>query len=59
MKISDSGIFEEFNNNPFDEKLSEGLVSFWRELFQSQLGYDVKITCDPNQIQDRHNFLNK
>ena len=41
------------------KKQTEGLVSFWRELFQSQLGYDVKITCDPNQIQDRHNFLNK
>lgn len=41
------------------KKQSEGLVSFWRELFQSQLGYDVKMTCDPQQIQDRHNFLNK
>lgn len=41
------------------KKQTEGLISFWRDLFQSQLGYDIKMTCDPQQIQDRHNFLNK
>jgi hypothetical protein len=41
------------------KKQSDGLISFWRELFQSQLDYDVKFTCDPHQIQERHNFLNK
>ena len=41
------------------KKQSDGLVSFWRELFQSQLDYDVKFTCDPQQIQDRHYSLNK
>lgn len=41
------------------KKQSEELVSFWRELFQSQLGYDIKITCDPNQINERHGSLNQ
>ncbi len=41
------------------KKQSDGLVSFWRELFQSQLDYDVKFTCDPQQIHDRHYSLNK
>jgi hypothetical protein len=41
------------------KKQSDDLILFWRELFQSQLNYDVKFTCDPQQIQGRHNFLNK
>jgi len=41
------------------KKQSDELILFWRELFKSQLGYDIKLTCDPQQIQDRHNFLNK
>ena len=41
------------------KKQSQGLISFWQELFQSELNYAVKFTCDPQQIQDRHKFLNK
>jgi hypothetical protein len=41
------------------KKQSDELILFWRELFKSQLGYDIKLTCDPQQIQDRHDFLNK
>jgi hypothetical protein len=31
----------------------EGLVGFWKELFQSQLNYDVLMSCDPAQILQR------
>jgi hypothetical protein len=42
------------------KKQSNELISFWRELFKSQLkDYDVKMTCDPTQINERHIFLNK
>jgi hypothetical protein len=41
------------------KKQSNELISFWRELFQDQLGSDMKLTCDPNQIDERHDFVNK
>ncbi len=41
------------------KKQSDELILFWRDLFQSQLPYDIKLTCDPQQMQDRHNYLNK
>jgi len=42
MNISNSGIFEEFSNNPFDEKLSEGLVS----LFKGNTVIDLGCGCE-------------
>ncbi len=31
----------------------EGLIGFWREIFQEPLGYDVLLTCDAKEITDR------
>lgn len=31
----------------------EGLIGFWREIFQEPLGYDVLLTCDAKEIADR------
>jgi len=31
----------------------EGLISFWREIFQEPLGSDVLFTCDTNEINQR------
>lgn len=41
------------------KKQSNELILFWRELFQSKLDYDIKFTCDPTQMIDRHNELQK
>ena len=35
-----------------------GLKSFWTEIFQEGLGYDIAWTCDPNEIIARHIELN-
>jgi hypothetical protein len=35
------------------------IIQFWKELFQSNLKYDVIFTCDPEQIEDRHEALNR
>ena len=34
-----------------------GLLSFWRELFQEGLSYDVAMTCDPQEIKSRRKTL--
>lgn len=36
----------------------EGLIAFWRELFQSELGYDIIFSCDSQEIADRQKMLN-
>jgi len=35
----------------------EGLIGFWREIFQNPLGYDVLLTCDVKEILDRRSNL--
>jgi len=35
----------------------EGLIGFWRELFQEPLGYDVLFTCDAKEIAQRQASL--
>lgn len=40
------------------KKQQPGLIAFWRELFQSKLGYDVLLTCDPEEIDNRSKSLN-
>jgi hypothetical protein len=39
------------------KKQQPGLIAFWRELFQSKLGYDVLLTCDPEEIENRSKSL--
>jgi hypothetical protein len=34
------------------------LVAFWRELFQHELGYDILLSCDPEEIDQRSKYLN-
>lgn len=40
------------------KKQQTGLIAFWRELFQSKLGYDILLTCDPEEIENRAKALN-
>lgn len=40
------------------KKPQAGLVAFWRELFQSELQYDVLLSCDPEEIEQRSKNLN-
>jgi len=40
------------------KKQQTGLVAFWRELFQSKLGYDILLSCDPEEIENRAKSLN-
>lgn len=40
------------------KKPKEGLIGFWRELFQSQLNYDVVLSCDPEEINQRVKSMN-
>jgi hypothetical protein len=40
------------------KKQQTGLIAFWRELFQSKLGYDILLTCDPEEIENRAKKLN-
>lgn len=35
----------------------EGLLAFWREIFQHALGYDVVLSCDPLEIDSRRSSL--
>jgi len=35
----------------------DGLLAFWREIFQEPLGYDVLLTCDPQEITSRRSQL--
>ena len=35
----------------------DGLISFWRELFQQALSYDVGLSCDPQEIRNRRDWL--
>ena len=39
--------------------LKPGLLAFWREMFQEQLGYDILLSCDPWEIKARTSFLNR
>jgi hypothetical protein len=36
----------------------DGLIAFWKDLFQSELNYDVLFSCDPNEINQRIKRLN-
>ena len=40
------------------KKQQNGLISFWRDLFQPKLGYDILLTCDTEEIHNRSKFLN-
>jgi len=40
------------------KKPKEGLVAFWRNLFQSELKYDILLTCNPDEINERSKYLN-
>ncbi len=40
------------------KKQQTGLIAFWRELFQSKLNYDILLTCDPEEIENRSRSLN-
>jgi hypothetical protein len=40
------------------KKQQTGLIGFWRELFQSKLGYDILLSCDPEEIENRAKSLN-
>jgi hypothetical protein len=40
------------------KKQQSGLVAFWRELFQAQLNYDILLSCDPEEIENRAKSLN-
>lgn len=40
------------------KKQQTGLIAFWRELFQSKLGYDILLSCDPEEIENRAKSLN-
>lgn len=40
------------------KKQQTGLIAFWRELFQSQLNYDILLSCDPEEIESRAKSLN-
>ncbi len=40
------------------KKQQNGLISFWRELFQSKLDYDILLSCDPEEIDNRSKTLN-
>ena len=35
----------------------EGLIAFWRDIFQESLGYDVVLTCDTAEIASRKSQL--
>jgi hypothetical protein len=35
----------------------DGLLSFWRDVFQEPLGYDVLLTCHPREISNRRTML--
>jgi hypothetical protein len=39
------------------KKQQTGLIAFWRELFQSKLGYDILLSCDPEEIENRAKSL--
>jgi hypothetical protein len=40
------------------KKPKDGLIAFWRDLFQSQLNYDIDLSCDPQEINQRAKSLN-
>ena len=40
------------------QKPKDGLIAFWKDLFQSELQYDVLLSCDPQEIDDRSKSLN-
>jgi len=40
------------------KKQQNGLISFWRDLFQSKLNYDILLSCDPEEIEKRAKSLN-
>ena len=40
------------------KKQQNGLIAFWRELFQTQLNYDILLSCDPAEIDNRSKSLN-
>lgn len=40
------------------QKPKDGLIAFWKELFQSELQYDVLLSCDPQEIDQRAKSLN-
>jgi hypothetical protein len=41
------------------QSLKPGLKSFWTEVFQENLGYDILWSCDPKEVFARHAELNR
>jgi hypothetical protein len=40
------------------KKPKDGLIAYWRDLFQSQINYDIVLSCDPQEINQRSKNLN-